>query len=435
MLALMISAVYLCTVLIYLCVCLHGKRALTPSAMFVGFQTIMYIGLIPLVDQTAKSDILYLVAYLVALVSFILGSEVHHHCSNIQVVSISSSKSEGISKAQKELLFSVLIVSLLVCVLFFASSGSNVFIMALRSLLEGSEANYTEQRLANNAVSGVGYVYQFRVILLPLITFYLIFSGNRLLRKIGLVVLPLMLLFVLGTGQRGGFVLAIASLMVALININVFYKKRMGRVIVLFLFAAIVLFAIMTVFNGRVQDGQNVIQSIVSRIFDANQGSGIVAWRYIITQECQMGHDWLMSVLDILPGKNNYTDLAYSIFEIMYGSTRGTAPPCIWGSVYYNFGWLGLMIFPCILGYFLDYLYCRFISRPITVLRIFCYSFMYVAISSWVAGTIMQLFNQGFITVVILSFLLHIDRPQVKKPGDCDDHSEQDEEAVSPVSV
>ena len=307
--------------------------------------------------------------------------------------------------------------------------------MALRSLLEGSEANYTEQRLANNAVSGVGYVYQFRVILLPLITFYLIFSGNRSLRKFGLVALPFMLLFVLGTGQRGGFVLAIASLIVALTNINVFYKKRTGRAIVFFLLAAIALFAIMTVFNGRVQDGQNVIQSIVSRIFNANQGSGIVAWRYIMTQECQMGLDWLMSVLDILPGKNNYTDLAYRIFEIMYGSTRGTAPPCIWGSVYYNFGWIGVMIFPCILGYFLDYLYCRLVSRPINVLRIFCYSFMYVAISSWVAGTIMQLFNQGFITIAILSFLLHIDRPQAKNLGGCDDRPEQDEKNVSLASV
>jgi oligosaccharide repeat unit polymerase len=216
-----------------------------------------------------------------------------------------------------------------------------------------------------------------------------------------------MLIFVLGTGQRGGFVMFVLMWSVALVYVYKFYREEtVKKALIVLVVAAVVLFGIMTIFNGRVANNSNVFKAVLKRIFDDNQECAVVAFRYIDSQPIQWGKDWFLSIKDILPGKNEYLQLSYVVFSIMYGSTRGTAPPCIWGSTYYNWGLLGIIIFPFILGFFYHRLYCKFLNKTVSKLRIFIFSAMFVVLGNWVADTPLVLFNQGFITLCLMKFLL-----------------------------
>ena len=76
-----------------------------------------------------------------------------------------------------------------------------------------------------------------------------------------------------------------------------------------------------------------------------------MAFWYTYKQPTQDGADWKSSLLGILPGAGDAkVGLAHQVFAMVYGTPRGTAPPSIWGSVYYNFGWPGLILTPILLA-------------------------------------------------------------------------------------
>ena len=169
---------------------------------------------------------------------------------------------------------------------------------------------------------------------------------------------------------------------------------------------ALLVFMVLTIYNGRVSSGESVFKSVFSRIFNENQECAVVAFRYIDSKENQWGYDWFMSLKDILPGKNEYKQLSYVIFEVMYGTDRGTSPPCIWGSAYYNFGWFGIVLMPFVMGVLYHKLYYVFRKQRINKLRIFLYSAMFVILGLWFADNPLYIFNQGFITIFIMLVLL-----------------------------
>jgi oligosaccharide repeat unit polymerase len=216
-----------------------------------------------------------------------------------------------------------------------------------------------------------------------------------------------MIVFALGTGQRGGFVMFVLMWVVSLLYLYFFYhEKKVKYILIILVVFATLLFALLTIFNGRVASDSNVFRAVLKRVFDDNQECAVIAFRYIDSQPVQWGRDWFLSLLDILPGKNDYLQLSYVVFGIMYGTTRGTAPPCIWGSTFYNWGLLGIVLFPFILGFAYHRLYCSFVSKPITKLRIFIFSAMFVVLGNWIADTPLVLFNQGFITLLLMRVLL-----------------------------
>ncbi len=391
------------------------KYFISPALIFVAMQTIMFTGILSYVNFNISSDRKLVLIYLVALFMFILGTSVAKvlYPVNKNKVNITSSK---LSLYQQLAIIGLVAVSIVACTYFFVSSGYNVFVQMLQAFAGGNTGNYTDERLALNNVWGVGYIYQFRVIIFPILCAFLVTcKHHKYLKLIGYLCFPIMIVFILGTGQRGGFVMFILMFVVALLYIYKFYHQRTIKIILLLLISgSLALFAFMTIFNGRVASDGNVIQSLLSRIFNENQECAVIAFRYIDNTAIQWGKDWFLSLMDILPGKNDYQQLSYVIFEIMYGTDRGTAPPCIWGSAYYNFGWFGVVFMPFFIGLLYHKLYYVFRTRKINRLRIFLYSAMFVVLGSWLSDTPMVLFNQGFVTLVILTLLL---RPAKKGSG------------------
>lgn len=391
----------------------YKKYFISPALIFVAMQTIMFTGILTYVNFNISSDKKLVVMYIVALFMFILGTSVARRLYPIHKneVHITSSK---LSLYQQTAIIGMVAVSIIACTYFFVSSGYNVFVQMLQAFVGGNTGNYTDERLALNNVWGVGYIYQFRVIIFPILCAFLVTcKHHKYLKILGYICFPIMIVFILGTGQRGGFVMFILMFAVALLYMYKFYRDRKIKLILVFLIGgAFVLFAFMTIFNGRVASDGNVIQSTISRVFNENQECAVIAFRYIDSTPIQYGRDWYLSLMDILPGKNDYQQLSYVIFEIMYGTDRGTAPPCIWGSAYYNFGWFGIVLMPFLMGILYQKLYYIFKTKKINHLRIFLYSAMFVVLGSWLSDTPMVLFNQGFITLVILTMVL---RPAKKR--------------------
>ena len=414
------------------------KYYITPALIFVGMQTIMFSGILTYVDPAFSSDIKLVLIYLLALIMFISGTVLSMRIYPVKKHDIRFSN-DKLTIYQQLVILGLVFVSIVACTYFFVSSGYNVFVQMLQAFAGGGTGDYTEERLALNNVWGVGYIYQFRVVIFPVVCAFLVTNKHHpLLRKIGYVCTPLMIIFILGTGQRGGFVMFILMFMVALLYVYKFYRqKRIRTIIVATAVGSLVLFGFMTIFNGRVATDSNVFQSILSRIFNENQECAVIGFRYIDSKNIQWGRDWFLSMMDILPGKNDYQQLSYVIFKIMYGTDRGTAPPCIWGSTYYNFGWAGIIFMPFIMGFLYHKFYYTFRSREINRLRIFLYSAMFVVLGSWLSDNPMVLFNQGFITLAILTSILRATKKKksVYKPSVyIEDSVDTEDIKTSPVS-
>ncbi len=391
------------------------KYCISPSIIFIAMQMLMFFGVLSFADLNNSSDCKLIIIYFVALLSFILGVEISNifKPASIKRVQISEEEIESkddMTDYQKFIITVLIIVSVILCLYLFVKSGYNVFLLVLKSIRSGEVNNYTEGRLQIYNIQGIGYIYQFRVIILPILCAIVVsLNKNEFLHKFGICVVPFMIVFILGTGQRGGFVMFILMVVVALILLFIVYKdSTTKRYIVLISMFGFAIFSLMTIFNGRVKTGENVISAVLQRVFDDNQKSAVIGFRYIDSQEIQWGKDWLYSFFDLLPGKNEYTQLSYKIFKIMYGSTRGTAPVCIWGSTYYNWGETGIIIFPFVLGACYHRVYYNFCKQEKNKLNIFIYAAKFVVLGNWIADTPLVLFNQGFITLCILSLILNL---------------------------
>ena len=378
-------------------------------------QMIMMVGILSYADFSLETDRMLIIIYTIAQIMFIIGTEFSRKIFCIKPHKIQIEPRELLTSIQKNRIWLMIIVSILACVYLFYKAGNNVFIMIIKSLLSGSTTNITDNRLYNNSVVGVGYIYQFRVIILPMLTAYLVTAGIGVQKKVAYAIFPLMLVFILGTGQRGGFVMFALIWITAMILISKNYNTKLPKKIIVISFLFLAIFALLTVFNGRTEKTGSISSAIAARILGDNQQCAVIGFRYIYTQPIQLGKDLLLSLSDILPGKNEYLQLSYIIFGIMYGTTRGTAPPCIWGSVYYNWGIFGIIVFPLIMGIAYHYIYYRLYRRPLTKLRIIIYSGMFITLGMWIADTPLVLFNQGFVTICCMAYVLHIDRTKKLK--------------------
>ena len=147
------------------------------------------------------------------------------------------------------------------------------------------------------------------------------------------------------------------------------------------------------------------------RLFSDNQTSALVGFRYIYDQTVQFGAEWLTDILGILPGEYKGSDLANRVHALLYGSDRGTSPVSLWGSVYYNWGWFGILLFPPLLSFVYCVISKRFLKRPnYTSLEIAGYAFSFYILGAWIASGPMQLVNNGIVACAVLIFGLRFQR-------------------------
>lgn len=392
---------------------LYGKYKLCPELLWCLFQLLMFFGITHFIDSSMKSDRLLINLYFLALIVFIISNLFSQKVMHPKVHLTIQSRPD-LYQIRKPYVWLMIIVGVALCASFFARSGGNVFINGLRSLVTGADYSTKYSRMGLLSISGVGYIYQMRVIVLPLIILYYLLIKK--ITPISILLTILMIVFLIGTGQRGGLA---SFIVIALLTIYYWARRTKSaedngktNKLLLYggvLFAAGVLFALSTIMNGRVSEGGTVFTAILQRILEDNQSCAVYGFRYIQMEPIQYGRDWLMQMVDLLPGKNEYISLDTRIFAFMHGgSTAGTSPACIWGSAYYNFGIFGVILLSSILGWATTRIHQRFSSRTIDESGVVIYSALSFLLAYWVAAGPIVLFNNGFITTILLQFVLYI---------------------------
>lgn len=377
-------------------------------------QLIMYIGIM----IRCKSDNIYhiqlLSLYLIALVGIITGAHANaRYVQGINAVNVNT----DITQNQTIKIAFWAVFSIAICSIFFRNVGFNAFSVLLRG---GVNTDVSELRRSINYTSGSGIVYQFRVFILPILMFILISSTNKKYRIAGIVLAPLCVLYLLGSGQRGGLVTVMLMYLVVF-----FYRtrevkrddidthtyrgiKKSKRLIVISLVLAAIAFGALTIGNQRISAAGSLTNAIVGRIMVDNQGCALFGFENLVVREPRtFGYDWLMMTLELIPGiKTGYTATANRIFAMKYGSLRGTSPLCIWGSTYYNFGVVGVIIISLLIGFFYSYIGRKTNQKVFSTVELVIYSELVVVLGSWIAEGPYYLVNNGGVAILLLYWIL-----------------------------
>ena len=399
------------------------RYRLTPASFFLVMEILYFYGICfapkGKLDYAIKLETLYVFA----MISFILGIEFckkvkliinHQNQSKVQVIYNGSFTDGNLSSNQRVAIWIIIAISILACAYLFISGGINVFVRSLLDFFSDSTATYKNERASFFSVSGMGYIYQFRAILLPLLTMYVAFCDKQKLPKVlALPLVVLMVVFLLGTGQRNAFVFfAIVMFMYSLVMSREYHIKTFSKGQYIILGATAILFLIvLTISNGRVSSETNqvlgALNSLIDRALGVNQRTAITAFSYIDTQPTVWGYDWIMTLRDLLPGKSGYLTVSRITYYLAYGTYRGTGDPCIWGSAWYNLNFIGITIFPFILGFAYHHVYktmTRASNKNRLYMLIYCGLSVYLGL--WNYGTPMNLFNIGVVSLMLLRWIM-----------------------------
>ena len=394
-----------------LCFAYFFKREkITPVTIFVISQALFFAGFIKFLNLRSQEDYKIVLIYLIGLASFCAGS-LFDRLMHPTRVSSKCFVSKPISKYSLTISLAIVLASFLLFVFFCYRTRLATIRIMLDNLLGRANSDITESRLASYEVPGTAIIYAFRIALLPTITIALIRKENRIPFFAKVILTLFMVFFSLITGQRGGFVYVMLMWILSYL-IPIFSKpkdsaiKKQRKNIIVIIFAMVVVFFFMSLINGRVSG--SLFGELFSRFFNDNQRTAYYGFHYIFENGTCWGRNYYEEAINVIVPGDKYLPLSKIIFEIMYGSTRGTAPVCLWGSVFYNFSWIGVVIFGFIYGVLCHYIGFVFYNKQSNSLRLVIYSYMFIDLGMLMAGGPFQLFNNGFVPLLILLLVLRL---------------------------
>jgi len=425
---------YFAALILWWAVTHRQGRLLTADSVFVISLTLMATGTFLRVDPDQQVDVLYAQIFLTSSCIY-LGSSAFFAVSfgarspreaPRRVIDVDPS-----TVVVRGLIF----ISVVVTIAYFYSIGYSALYLSFRSLTGADPADVASLRL--NSYSGAkyffpGYVNQFKNVILPAMTAVIVTSRlaktselkSRRLRFGEIVLVVLAPFALLGTGQRGPFFIFAAVL-------AVFLYLRQPRGIARRIWVlggatvAIGLGATLALQRGgnalAAASGSGKLQGLVTQLSDrflfSNQESGIAGFRYTSHFAVADGHEWLQGMAGLLPGSRG-SDLSGQIFASIFGGSRGTAPPSLWGSVAYNFGVSGVVLFPILLALILQVINQRSLRKAeYNSLEIMGLAGIFVIFGTWTNGGPIYLMNAGLASYTLIWAIGRALRRKASKHG------------------
>lgn len=393
------------------------KERITPVTIFIISQCLFFSGLIKYLDFESEYDIKIALIYLVANAFFGMGAWLGRGIHPVRRRSVIFSKN-NLTVYQKRIFSLLVLISLFWFAFFCYKTNFSTLNIIFENIVHSRGVDITNTRLASYSVPGTAFIYLFRITILPTIVVIILKSkGYSIPWKMLLCLF--MVLFTLITGQRGGFVYVMLMWLLSYM-IPLFYQnnkkltKEAKKKAMLILGTLICVFFFLSTINGRVSG--SLFGAVFQRFFDDNQITAYYAFHYIFDTGTCWGRNYYEEFVNLLVPGDKYLPLSKVVAGIMYGTTsRGTTPPCIWGSIFYNFSWFGIMMGAFLFGMLAQYIGYRLYSREVTPARCVVYSYMFIDLGMLVAGSPFHLFNNGFVPMLALAYILHIDR-QVNVP-------------------
>lgn len=410
-------ALVLSSFVIYYQVVIKRSGRLTANSIFVYLHTTMAIGSLVLLNTAWEADARYAWIIVYTLLAYMIASGVLTHAQPPSLTK--SERSPPLVQTPTLGFWLWAALSALIVVLYFQAVGYSAFLEGIRAQFGGPKADVATLRLNSYAGSRYlfpGYVNQFKNALLPsllvIAVTYWVKTGLLKRRRLLLVLWSGLTLFgLLGTGQRGAFVIfAVAALIFVYLMNNGSLPRGSGAAII----STVCVLLTSTIALGRstgdlgteanLGDRIRVAAPELSdRILTANQGSAVVGFRYIYTYtSIQHGRDWEESLVGLLPDDTG-SDIDNRIFAYRYGSPRGSSPPAIWGSIYYNFGWAGIALSPILLAVLLVWVTKRGMSgAKRDSVELMGISGVFAVLGFWVAGAPLFFLNNGIVIYIAL---------------------------------
>lgn len=415
----MVSGIYAIIVLflVGLFLVLPAKQFGYLSAVSIFFyaQTIMGLGILPLLDAEVKADIVHarIIAFTLAIYTVTVTI-----ASIVRSVRHSSVDPEIRIVKPGTGVWLMVGLSIAISTLYFMAVGYMAFLETIRGLFSGNDVDAATLRLESYSGSNYyfpGYVNQFKNSLLPalvvVIVHFLFASRARFRIQLSSLLIVSSTLFLLGTGQRGAFV---TFALIAVVYVYLAIRRRFKTFTIWIGGMAIGIFFISTAASGRASTdlqsagsgGERIVvlfEQLIFRLSGSNQRSAVAGFRYIYDLPVQNGGQWFQSFVGLLPGAPG-SDLDNQIFGTIYGgSTRGTAPPSAWGSIYHNFGVIGCFVLAIALGLILVKISTLTTNYSImNTFQAIGIAGMTVISGSWIAGAPVYFLNTGVVIYALL---------------------------------
>lgn len=400
--------------LVYIGLASRRSNVFAPENVFIYLQSIMATGSFPMLDPTEPADRVYGIVLLYTSLALMATVALLMYLPD-RAGPAASGVGKPPSFVPTRLFWLLVGVSLAITATYLQAVGYSALLRGLANSFSGGDADIAGLRLESYSGSRYlfpGYVNQFKNALLPAlaavaITYWIRVRLPRVLFSallIGVATFGLV-----ATGQRGAFVLFVATIVVYVYTIN---GHRLPTSAVLFgglLFLFVIAFT--TIALGRASIAAHTtltsqmlsaIEQFVERVLTANQSAGVVGFRHIYhLGPGYDGSEWLTSILGILPGYRG-SDLATEIFSLRYGGRRGTSPPSIWGSIYYNFGPIGIALAPVVLAVVFRRMSVTIAAGTRNSLQAMGMAGATVVAGFWVSGGPVFLLNNGLVVYLAL---------------------------------
>ncbi|KKK05417.1 hypothetical protein [Micromonospora sp. HK10] len=388
---------------------------LTPDGLFVVCQLLMLYGTVRLVDFDSPVETFYAQLMAAAAALYLLASLTT--CIAMQHRRPDRSGRPNFSNYSVSLvapsgpILALVALSIVVTVGYFAAVGYSAFLVGLQGQLGGSPADIATLRLESYAGDRYlfpGFVNQFKNAILPalavILTVWSFAKGGFFARVGSVLLLALSALALMATAQRGAMVLFLTT---ALVYAFLHRRRHLSWGFVLPLLLGLPLLVLSTYVLARSPDSassplQAAAEDLSNRFLHDNQASGLAAFNYTSSLPVSNGGDWLQGLLSVLPSHRGST-LSSDVFYTLYGSTRGTSPPSLWGSIHYNFDTLGLLFMAALFGVLFQVLTQRSLRRGhYNSLQLIGFAGVTVVLGTWVAGGIETPLNIGLVSYLLL---------------------------------
>lgn len=387
----MIHLLFILTTIVLLFT-IRSTPKMHPGFIWGFLQLIMFIGTYLITDPHDQIEFEHFVIYSVFIFIYSLLFYISKGKAHIKILEITYYD----IKYVKYLLF----ISITMTSFYYFLAESNLLVEVFNSLFK---TKYLIENISDSRYSfysgdkylAPGFFNLFKNYLLPICFYSIIFlyiNKKLKLSKVSIIFYSIIfLILILGTGQRGPLIMSIVYLY--LISNKLIGEKNTLKYItilgsLLFLVLIFATFALARGTGSSLNDLKNfeLLSSVLlNRFIVTNQAAGLEAYRYILTYEgIQWGHDWIMSLEQILPGQSQYINLANKIFQLRYGSFRGTSPPTLLVSIYYNFGTFGIIIMPIILNFIFNIIYNKIYRKISCYSDFILYLIVHFAFSTWV---------------------------------------------------
>lgn len=390
---------------------LWRHRVASPIFWYPVSLALISLGIFFHIEFKHKSDGIHILMNFLSALCFLIIATAYAHFRDIDA-KLKRFKRKSIqpdAPHTKIMVSALFVLCIALTSLYFAITGQNMIVMALTT---GIEDDYSTIRLAmyaGDVYTAAGYFNQFKNFLLPLtsalIAHYMIQKNKNLGFIVSVVVVIVCGLAVAGAGQRTYLVYSSLATLFGFLLLNLGRPSLIGWRTVLFSILLFVAFSMMTMLYKVTASGiLEPMRLALERIFLVQQRDGLVAFQFMYDRPIVWLEEWIASFLSLVPGHRG-SGLANEIHDFIFDSSRGTSPPTLVGSAYYNGGPILVALTFSFLGLLYSGLYEAFLSGSKTPARCLGYGALFFYLVTFFVGNPKYLLDNGVMAFVFFLIL------------------------------